>query len=194
LSQRPFWISIIQWTLWALIMTAVTGWLGKARFKRTATGNDAVMTYPRAAMVMAFICVAGFGALVVLTLFASQKNAPWWTTAIFGFFFLASLHWLVDCFLARYSLSDEGLEYVSVFTGKRFFRWDELQSLRYAPNLRWFILRSSQGHEARISIMMTGLPEFARRLMERARKVDIAASAIPILQQTARGEPPSVWL
>jgi len=30
--------------------------------------------------------------------------------------------------------------------------------------------------------------------MERARKVDIAASAIPILQQTARGEPPSVWL
>jgi hypothetical protein len=40
---------------------------------------------------------------------------------------------------------------------------------------------------------VTGLPDFARLLIERARKVDIEAATIPVLTQTARGKPPSVW-
>ena len=191
--ERPFWMSVLQWTIWGLVMTVVMGWLGRARMKRAAAGEESVMQYPLGSMVMAFICAGIAGALAVLSAFAPAKNTAWWVTAIFGVIFLGSVHWVVECFLAKYRLSDEGLEYISVFTGKRFFRWDELQSLSYAPNMRWFVLRSSRGDVARVSVMMTGLPEFARRLMERARHVDIAASAIPILKQTARGEPPALW-
>jgi hypothetical protein len=90
-------------------------------------------------------------------------------------------------------LSDEGLRYVSVLAGERLFRWDELRSLKYVPYLHWFVLENSQGQVARISIMMTGLPAFAILLMERARNVSIDAAAVPLLKQTAGGEPPSMW-
>ena len=193
MSHRPFWVSFIQWTLYGLAMWGIASWLGRARKKHVVTGGEVVMTYPPAALIVALICVGLFGAGTVLSLLASAKNAPWWTSAIFGGFLLASLHSLADCWLAKYRLSEEGLEYVSVFSGKRIFRWNELQSLRYAPNMRWFKLENSQGQVARISVMMTGLPEFARLLMERARNVDIDAATIPVLEQTARGEPPSIW-
>jgi len=201
MSQRPFWASIIQWTLWALIMAGLAGWLGKARMKRVVSDGKrvvsdgrTVMAYPRSALVLAIVCVVIATGLTVLSLYASRENAPWWTTALFAAVLAGSLHWLVDCFVARYSLTDEGLGYFSVFTGARLFRWKELRSLKYAPNMHWFKLVDSEGHVARISVMMTGLPEFARLLMERAREVNIDAATVPILTQTARGDPPSIWL
>ena len=82
---------------------------------------------------------------------------------------------------------------MNVFSGERMFRWDELRSLKYSTFSRWFVLENSQGHVARISIMMTGLPAFARLLMERALDVSIDPAAIPILKQTAKGELPPMW-
>ena len=161
--------------------------------KSATTRDDTVMTYPRSAVVLSVICCLFAVALAGLAFYVPAENAPWWAKVIFALVLLASLHSVADCFIARYALSGEGLRYVNVFTGERMFRWDELRSLKYAPNLRWFILENSQGQVARISIMMTGLPAFARLLMERARNVAIDSAAIPILKQTARGEPPSMW-
>ena len=143
--------------------------------------------------LVALICTMSFGAAAVFSFFASAANAPWWTTAIFGVFALGSLHWLAECWVGRYQLSETGLRYVSVFTGTRFFKWDDLQSVKYAPSMRWFILKDSRGQVARISIMMTGLCEFALLVMEHTPNVNIGAYAMPILQKTARGEPPPVW-
>ena len=195
MSQRPFWVSIIQWTLWALVMAGIMGWLGRARMKRTIVDGQVVMTYPLSVLVLMIICVVfSVGLVLVLSLVVAAQNTSALATAIFAVALAASLYWLVECCVVRYSLSKDGLEYMSVFTGKRLFRWDELQSLKYAPNMRWLILRDGQGHVARVSVFMTGLPVFARMLMERARKVDIDRATIPILSQTARGEPPSLWL
>lgn len=193
MSERPFWVSIVQWTVWGFAMWGIASWFGRARMKRASPGDQVVMTYPLAALVVALICTMSFGAAAVFSFFASAANAPWWTTAIFGVFALGSLHWLAECWVGRYQLSETGLRYVSVFTGTRFFKWDDLQSVKYSPSMRWFILKDSRGQVARISIMMTGLCEFALLVMEHTPNVNIGAYAMPILQKTARGEPPPVW-
>jgi hypothetical protein len=193
MSQRPFWISLIQWTLWAFTMAGIAFWISKARRKSALSGGELVMKYPFFAMVLAFICVIISGGLVALTFVVASQNAPWWTTAIFGVMFLGSVHFVVECFVAKYHLSPDGLRYVSVFTGERHFRWDELKSLKYADSMKWFVLKNSRGEVARISVMMIGLPAFARLLMERARHVDIEPATIPILRKTAQGEPPGLF-
>jgi len=194
MSQRPFWVSIIQWTLWALVMAGIMGWLGRARMKTTTVDGQVVMTYPLSLLVLMLICVAFSAGLVVLSLVVAAQNTSALATAVFAVALAASLYWLVECCVVRYSLSKDGLGYMSIFTGRRLFRWDELQSLKYAPNMRWFVLKDAQGHVARVSVAMTGLPVFARMLMERARRLDIDSATVPILSQTARGEPPSLWL
>ena len=194
MSQRPFWASIIQWTLWALIMAGLAGWLARGRRKRVVSEGQTVMVYPLVALGLAIFCVVFSLALVVFSSMAPRDNAPWWAIAIFAVMLAGSLHMLVDCVVGRYALTEEGLRYVGVFTGVRLFKWTDLKSLKYAPAMHWFKLVDSEGQVARISVMMTGLPEFARLLMERARHVDIDAATVPILTQTAKGDPPSVWL
>jgi hypothetical protein len=193
MSSRPYWASILQWTLWFALMAGIYHVLDRARMKSAKSGDDTVMTYPRSAVVLSVIFLLLFAALTALIFFAPAGNSTGWAKVILALLLLATLHMTVDCFIGRYTLSDEGLRYVNVFSGERMFRWDELSSLKYAPHMRWFVLTSSQGHVARISVMMTGLPAFARLLMERARNVSIDPATIPILKQTARGELPSMW-
>ena len=193
MSSRPYWASIVQWTLWFVLMGGIYHVLNKARMKSAKSGDDTVMRYPPSAVAVSVICLLVAVALMVLVSIAPAGNAPLWAKVAFALMLLATLHWTADCIIGRYTLSDEGLRYVSVFSGERMFRWDELRSLKYAPHMRWFILESSQGHVARISVMMTGLPAFARLLMERALNVSIDPAAIPVLKQTAKGELPSMW-
>lgn len=182
----------IQSALSALMMAGVAAWISKARKKSVVSGGELVMRFPRSAMVLALFCVIVSAGLVALTFVVPRQNAPWWAVAGFGIAALASIHFLVDTWVGRYHLTPEGMRYVSVFRGERLFRWDEIKSFSYSTGLHWFVLRNSRGDVARISVMMIGLPAFARLLMERARNVDIDPASIPILKQTASGAPPDM--
>jgi hypothetical protein len=193
MAERTYLLSIVQWTLWAVIMAAIGAWMSKAR-KKPASGTDPrVLAYPLSALVLALVCVLLFGAFTVVTLFAAAGNAPWWTTAIFGVFTLASLHFLADTWVARYHVSEEGLRYTSVFVRDRLFKWAEIRSVKYASNMKWFVVKDSGTHVARVSTMMSGLPVFAQLLINNVEQAAIDSSTLAILKQTARGEPPSVW-
>ncbi|HEY7205911.1 MAG TPA: hypothetical protein VIA61_16505 [Methylomirabilota bacterium] len=41
--------------------------------------------------------------------------------------------------------------------------------------------------------MLTGLPEFARLVLEKVRAAAIDAETRPMLEATVAGHPPSVW-
>jgi hypothetical protein len=192
MSDRPVWATILQWTLWAFAIAALMGWLGKARMKPASPKDAGVLAYPRSALVLAVICVVFFAAATVIALWVGGKDAPWWTALIFAVFALVSVHFMVDCWVSRYRVSEEGLLYSSTFVRNRLFKWGDL-SVRYAPAMKWFILKDTNGNVARVSIMMTGLPEFARLLLNHVQPVAIDSSAHAILRQTAKGEPPSIW-
>ena len=96
-------------------------------------------------------------------------------------------------FLEEYEVSEEGIAGRS-FTGvRKYLRWSDLRAVRYAPLMKWFRLETQSGTAARISVMLIGLPEFARSLLQGAPHGVIDARTLVVLRATAAGNPPSLW-
>ena len=74
-----------------------------------------------------------------------------------------------------------------------FLRWSELRTVRYGATMKWFRLETQGGVVVRISGMLMGLPEFARALLRGAPTASIDPAALPVLEATADGDPPSLW-
>jgi hypothetical protein len=58
----------------------------------------------------------------------------------------------------------------------------------------WFLLVKIDGETVRVSALLVGLPEFARIVLEEVRPAAIEATTRPVLEQTAAGFPPKLWM
>ena len=79
MGSRPYWASILQWTLWFVLMAGIYHVLNRARMKSAKSGDDTVMKYPPSAVAVAVICLLVAVALMVMVSIAPAANAPWWT-------------------------------------------------------------------------------------------------------------------
>jgi hypothetical protein len=59
--------------------------------------------------------------------------------------------------------------------------------------MKWFRLETQTGTIGRVSVMVMGLPEFARLLLQRTSMTAIDPATAKILRETAQGNPPSAW-
>ena len=98
-----------------------------------------------------------------------------------------------DYFAARHNVSDEGLRYTRLVGSGGYIRWEDVKKVQFSDAMKWFRLESQSGEVVRISIMLMGLSEFARALLAHTPRESIEKSALPVLQATAEGNPPSVW-
>lgn len=79
-------------------------------------------------------------------------------------------------------------------SGRRgHLRWLEVSKLRFAPVMKWFVLEAQDGRKVRVSAMLLGLPEFAQAVLAHVPVEAIEPGTLQILQETSRGQPPSVW-
>jgi len=193
MSDRPWWITVLQWTLWALAMVLVMRWLGKARFRKRSDHDARRLAHPASTLIIGLVCFGFFAGIAIVSNVIPNKTTTWWTTAVFVGFALMSVPMISDYFLARHEVTDEGLKYRTMFGASRYVRWADLQHVHYAPVMKWFRLQTNTGVVARVSVMLMGLPEFARLLLEHAPAGAIAPETLPVLQATADGYPPSLW-
>lgn len=106
-----------------------------------ATGAR-IFSYVRGFKALALISVIlpvfmGAGALVLYR--SGESDYPVWLI-ICLIFTAMSGYLLLECFFARLILSEEGITSLSPWTGERFFRWGELESIGYSKLSRWFVL------------------------------------------------------
>lgn len=193
MSDRPWWITAVQWALWAVLMLVIMGWLGRNRFRRRPATEAHRMAHPPSTLIVGLVCLALFGTLAVVSNVIPNETTTWWTTAIFLGFAALSVPLVIDYFMARHEVSEEGLTYATWSGTRRLLPWSELRSVNFSPGMKWFRLETREGSKARISVMMMGLPEFARRLLAHAPTDAIDAHTLSVLQDTAEGRPPSVW-
>lgn len=114
-------------------------------------------------------------------------------TTVFAGFAVTSMFIILDYFMARHWVSSEGIRYRKLLGTKHELRWGELQRVYFSPGMKWFVLEGGNGSRARISVMLRGLPEFARLLMRHAPPEVIEPETLSVLRETAVGRPPSVW-
>jgi hypothetical protein len=188
------WTTALQWGFWGVVMALVMGWLGRSRFRARPTSDARKLAHPPSTLIVGLICFGFFAGIAIVSNVFPNKTTTWWTTAVFFGFALLSAPMVIDYFMAKHEVSDEGLSYRQLLVGARkYLRWSDLRVVRYAPVMKWFRLETRSGEVARISVMLMGLPEFARVLLEHAPGGAVESGTLPILQATAQGNPPSVW-
>jgi heme/copper-type cytochrome/quinol oxidase subunit 4 len=193
MSDRPWWAIALQWTLWALLMSLVMGWLAKGRFRARPTSQARRLAHPPSTLMIGAVCSVFFAGLAVVSNVVPNKTTTWWTTSIFVGFAILSAPLVVDYFMANHQVSEDGLAYTKLVGTRKYLRWSDLRDVRYASSMKWFRLETRSGDVARISVMLMGLPEFARLLLANAPDDAIQSDTLPILQATAQGNPPSLW-
>jgi hypothetical protein len=134
-----------------------------------------------------------FAGLAIVSNVVPNETTTWWTTSIFVGFAILSAPIVVDYFMANHQVSEDGLAYRKLVGTRKYLRWSDLRDVRYASLMKWFRLETRSGDVARISIMLMGLSEFARLLLENAPDDAIESGTLHILQATAQGHPPSLW-
>ena len=171
----------------------MSGRLNRSRFRARPASQGHHLVRPRSTLILGLICFAFCASLAVISNVWSNKTTTWWTTATFVGFALLSLPLVYLYFLEDHEISDEGLIYKTLIGRRKSLRWSELCAVRYAPVMKWFRLETRTGNVARISVMLMGLPEFARLLLQRAPASAIEASTVNVLRDTAAGNLPAVW-
>src|SRR5215510_14337052 len=168
MENRAWWIVPLQATLWVVVMSIVMGWLGRSRFRPRPASQANRLVHPPSTLIIGLLCFALFAGFAVVTNVNPNERPPWWTTTVFVGFALLSAPAVSGFFLEEYEVSEEGIAGRS-FTGvRKHLRWSDLRAVRYAPLMKWFRLETQSGTVARISVMLIGLPEFARLLLQGA--------------------------
>jgi purine-cytosine permease-like protein len=174
-------------------MSLVMGWLAKSRQRVRPESEVRTLANPPGILIVGVVCFALFAGAAIVSNVFPNKTVTWWTTAIFAGFALMGAAMIADYFMARHTVSEQGLRYRKLTGARMELRWAELKSVRYSPGMKWFRLETQSGQVARISAMLMGLPEFARLLLAHGPRQAIAQDTIGLLEATASGRPPAVW-
>ena len=115
---------------------------------------------------------------------------------VFGFFCgfaLLGVPLLMEYFRVHHHLEPGGMRYRSLLGKSGVLRWNEVVKVRYAPVAKWFRLEARLGDVVRVSVMLTGLPEFAQAVLQEVPVSSIEADVRALLEKTASGSPPPIW-
>ena len=168
-------------------------WVARSR-GRTRPASDAHrLHHPPSTLIIGIAGFLFFAAIAVVSNVYANATTHWWTTAIFVGFALLALPVLGDYFAARHEVSEEGLRYGRLLGAGGYMRWAELTNVHFSDAMKWFRLESKSGEVVRISVMLMGLPSFAQLLLAHTPAGAIDRQTLPVLQNTAEGNPPSVW-
>ncbi len=191
--SQPWWAAAVQWAIWGVLMAVVMGWVARSRLKTRPRSDARRLAHPPSTLVIGLVTFVFFAGIAIISNVYANRTTTWWTTAIFVGFALLAVPMILDYFLARHEVSEDGLSYGRLSGPRGYLGWSELRRVRYAPVMKWFRLETRSGHVARISAMLIGLPEFARLVLAHAPPDAVDPETFEILEATASGNPPPVW-
>ena len=193
MSNRPWWAGLVQWGIWAAVMTVVMGWLARSRTDPAGVADSRTLAHPRTTLIVGLACTGLFLALAVLSAAFPGKTGSVWVTLLFLGFAAMGFLMLLDYRNARHSITEDGLQYGRLLGGRGMLRWSEVRRLIYSESAKWFRLELSDGRVVRISAMLVGLPSFARAALDQVPPAAIPPGSRTVLEDTAAGNLPSIW-
>lgn len=183
---------ILTWIFVFLFML----WLSRARLRPRPRSERDILTYPRPLFILGILYILtflGFAALMLTT----PKSKEKWSLSLF---FVAMSLWglpLITAYLfERHRVSAQGIEYGPLFGigSGGYLPWSEVRRVKFSRFMRWFIVEGHDGTKVRVSVMMMGLPEFARYLLAAVAPEVMDAKTLYLLRQTAAGLPPDLGM
>ncbi|MFM9835502.1 MAG: hypothetical protein ACKVOA_05310 [Methylophilaceae bacterium] len=189
----PWWRYVLQVCLWLIAMALLMGYLSRSRLKSSKAKNGKNLFHPNSTLVIGAVCFVFFAGITILSNVYSNKTTSVWTTATFVSFAVIAVVVIADYFLARHEVSELGINFGKMTGLRGYIKWAELERIEYSYLTQWFKLKSTDGQVARISVLLTGLPEFARLALKNAPASAIDDSTRAFLEEVSKGKPPQLW-
>lgn len=192
MSDRSWWSHVIQWSLWAAMMALFMGWLGKRRVRRRREDQLGRLVHPVSTLVIGvLVTVMLLGLGLAILMFEPQASA--WLPIAVILLSLTSLPLIAAYFLEEHEVTAGHLRYATFYGTKGQMAWKDVTSVSYSPAWKWFTLTDKSGNTARISVMVLGLPELAKAILEHVPETNLAQGLRETLVATVSGNPPSLW-
>lgn len=185
--------SVIQWGLWFLMMSVVMGALGRARLRPRAESERGDLVHPTSTLVVGVVCSGFFMLLAVLCLIFPGKDGGPLISVFFMAFSTLGLLMIAEYTRSRHRVEPEGLRYHTFMGRAGLVRWIDISRVTFSPGGQWFVVEGSAGEKVRLSTMLMGLPELARVILQQVEPDRIDPGSREIIEETAAGNPPSVW-
>ena len=81
LSRSDSWL---QWTLWAIIMSLIMGWVARSRRQPRAAGYARRLQHPSSTLIIGLVCFLFFAGIAVISNVYANATTTWLTTTVFG--------------------------------------------------------------------------------------------------------------
>lgn len=154
----------------AVVLTYLTAAILRSKPVIDPATGARVFRYARGSKALALISLIlpgfmGAGAFILYR----EGESDYWVWFIIGLIFAAlSGGALLECFVARLVVTGEGIKSVSPWRGKRFLRWDEIESIRYSNSSQTYVITGTSRKKIRV---LQGLDRFGLLIGEFRRKI-----------------------
>ena len=194
MSSQPFWTQVIQWTIFGLVMGALGKWLGNARMAARPGSDSRVLSHPRTTLVIGVVCTAvGLAFVVLPAILVREGTVAGGVVLVFAPILFGSAMMIREYYIVRVEVSETGMTWRKLSGARKALAWKDVKSVRYSNALKWFRVEAANGDVARLSAMLMGLPQFAQMAWDHAPAQAFDEFTMQTIQQTARGNPPSVF-
>jgi len=191
---KDAWWSGLEGVLVAIATGLVMGGLAKARLRKRPATEASKLVPPKSFLLIGLFPIVFFlGIAVISNTVGKNSTTTIWTTLAFIAFAALGLPLVSDYYLGRHELFADGMVYGGMFGKRGRFVWSQVTRIRYNAGLKWFVLDLHSGARVRISVVLRGLPEFAAAVLAHVPRSVIEDATYGVLQETAAGNPPSVW-
>lgn len=192
--QNDWWLEILKWILIGVVAFLIGRWSRRYGFRIRPSPDGTTLKQPVSVLMAG---VVGFifwsGITVISNTIAKNETTTLWSTAIFVFLALMSLVLIAYYFFARHQLSPEGLAYGRLHGKREFIRWPDIREITYKRRMGWFRLQTAAGSGIRISVTLSGLPEFAQHLLAHVPPERLDDLTRSLLTEIAAGKKPESW-
>jgi len=191
--NRPWWATLLQWSLFAVVMALVAKWIAASRARERPAAERHRLQHPPATLVIGLIAFGFFAGIAILSNVYSNKTTTIYTTLMFVGFAVMALAMVADYCFARHEVSADGMRYGRMTGVRGSLTWRDVTRVRFSQSMKWFTLTLADGRTVRVSAMHVGLPEFARLVLEHVSPAAVDPDTRALLEATADGHPPPVF-
>jgi hypothetical protein len=190
----PDWLrALAQGLFWVVAMTLTMRWLARGRRRAAPDAAGGRVQHHAGSLAVGVICTLVFVGVIVAASIWPDEGVNVWFYAFMTGFVLLGAYLVADYRFARHTVSEAGMDFGRP-TGRRVvFGWAEVRNVRFSKSWNWFRIALQSGEVVHVSGMMTGLPEFAGKVLEQVPAARIDSDTLAMLRDTANGKLPPIW-
>lgn len=186
--NQPWWIVLLKPILFSVLFYFVARVINRRLSRRWKDDESRSLRHQSWVPILGAVTVILFlGLAIISNTVGKNATTNIWTTSFFVGFGILGFPLIADYLFSRHRVTEEGIDYGGIFGKQGFMPWKSVQRVSFSPTMGWCLLESSAGAKARISVLLEGLIQFSKLVLEHVPRERIQPEAYLFLMQTANG-------